>query len=310
MHAYRIVCIDILSNNPRSDECLPPLSQKGNAIWGMSSVCTDGHQCGDQAYIQNYLGNDTLMDGHWYKKVYEEGVQMTSGTCCNPPTGLGPGLLRDDTIARKVFWRSAWMTSDTLLYDFNLKAGDTLKGYLGKQLPAGMAIVKSVDSVQIENAYRKRINFDTTDVCSYFSIIEGIGSTTGLTACYYGAFDFGTNLECFSVNGDIIYQAPCGSDTIACAVLPPDGVKNLSTIPKEIVKVFPNPTTGKITIKGPVINTPLHISIYDLFGRKRAEMEINVGQPEMDITALPEGMYLVWLEKDRRVVSIEKLIKQ
>jgi hypothetical protein len=233
-----------------------------NAVWGMIGGCIDGF-CGDWGYFKDYYDGDTIIDGFAYKKIYSEGIQMTGGSCCPYPGTAGTGYLREDTLARKVYWRTQWMNTDTLLYDFTLNIGDTLRGYL-EYCGSGVPVtVQSIDSIFINTSFRKRINFDTSDFCMYYSIIEGIGSTTGLTGCYFGHFETGIYLNCFSINDTIMYVAPCNGDTVPCGALP-SGIVALDS--KIKISITPNPTHNSFTITSPFQNA--RVEIYNMLGEK------------------------------------------
>jgi hypothetical protein len=80
---------------------------------------------------------------------------------CNPLTLDSGyiGALRDDIIANKTFLVFQ-NKNDTLLYDYNLKAGDTLKGVITFSCNN---VILSVDSVLVNGQYRKRWNYKDCD---------------------------------------------------------------------------------------------------------------------------------------------------
>ena len=284
-----------------------------NAVWGMSSGCFDTN-CGDWQYIKDYYGGDTLIDGNNYKKIVEEVYPMTNGNCCPVPNGSGAGLLRDDTIAKKVYWRAQWMSNDTLLYDFTLQVGDTVNDFL--QCEWGALTVVSIDSILIGGSYRKRINFDYTLIMPYqnYSIIEGIGSTDGLTVPNCNTMGFGTFLNCFSENDIVLYSHGLSPDTIPCGTLPV-GVNNLHQQTKEMVTVFPNPATeGEITFK--FENTEYHntmeLKCFDIFGREVFKEKIYRYQGEgiVDVSGWGKGMCFAVVYADGKPIGQVKFVVQ
>jgi hypothetical protein len=252
-----------------------------NAVWGMNAGCMDTN-CGTGEYIRDSYAGDTLIDGFTYKRIEHE-VLVTAGGCCYPPEGMGIGFLREDVNARKVYWRWPGEPSDTLLYNFNLDIGDTLDGYFGYCNQNWT--VQSIDSALVGSNYRKRINFDTSETCGQFSFIEGIGSTIGLTICYYGHFEMGAGLACFSVDGDIFYTAPCGNpDLVPCGELPIN-VLERSFNKRSRLAAFPNPSSGHFTVNG--VRSPFAISVY-------SSTDQQVWQSSgitIDLTAQPPGVY-------------------
>jgi hypothetical protein len=281
-----------------------------NAIWGMSSGCTDVN-CGDYAYIKNYYGGDTIIDGINYKKVIREILLLTNGNCCILPEGLSPGFLRQDTVSKKVYWRNQWMNSDTLLYDFTLNVGDTLNGFLQEPYTSPPLTVVSIDSILVGESYRKRINIDTntTEPQLNYSIIEGLGSTDGFVAPHVNYMGSGIILSCFSEKGLVLYTHSINPDTIPCGTLPV-AIEELLLKTKESVTIFPNPSNGRITLKCQPFALPFKIAIYDMVGRKHLEKEINNEYSEVDISLFTNGIYLLRTENNKALITFIKIVKQ
>ncbi len=82
--------------------------------------------------------------------------------------------------------------------------------------------------------------------------------------------------------------------------------------PKDILfKLYPNPTTGILTID--LLETeqssPTLIEVFDLTGKKRKMLRMyQTKQYAMNLTDLPPGMYIVSLRNDK-FKSVEKIIK-
>jgi len=281
-----------------------------NAVWGMSSGCIDVN-CGDFAYIKYYYSGDTVIDGIIYKKVIKEVLPLTNGNCCVVGEGLGAGLLRQDTAAKKVYWRAQWMNSDTLLYDFTLNISDTLNDFL-QIIGVSPLTVVSIDSILIGASYRKRINIDTNTIEPQlnYSIIEGVGSTDGFAAPHFNNMGTGIILSCFSENGNVIYTPPnFPQDTIPCGSLPVS-VNDFHQQSDELISLFPNPSSGKLTLTSKEEYLPLKVVVYDTFGRKRLQIEINMEYSEIDISALSQGIYYLRVESNKTLLTIKKIIKQ
>ncbi len=262
-----------------------------NAVWGMVSGCSDMVlQCGNSIYIQNYFAGDTSIEGNTYKVVHEV-VSQDAGGCCGPPEDLGPGFLRDDTVARKVYWRIPGMDADTLLFDFTLELGDTLGGLYGNTglCAGGVFTVQSIDSVQVGGSFRRRINFSGTDPCQQTSIIEGMGSTNGLTACYATPNTFSILLMCFTVNGELLYMSPCGEpDLQACGEIPStitDTSHNLGAVRP----ATPNPSTGLFHLS----QAAEQIIVYNAQGKLLFRQHGN----EVDLSGYPPGVYTAVVQK-------------
>lgn len=269
-----------------------------NAVWGMTAGCTDWN-CGIYRYVQNYYSGDSIIDGNLYKIIQEE-LSMEFGGCgCGIPEDIGSGYLREDTAAHKVYWRIPGMGSDTLLYDFTLAIGDTLRGLYGNSglCAESIFIVQTIDSVQVGSSYRKRINFSNIDLdpCNSTSIIEGVGSTTGLTACYATPASFGMLLTCFRVDGELLYTAPCGvPDPVACGELPLSimGAHPKATTPT--VVIHPNPSPGIFTLQLFTGHATLkELQLFTLQGRAvPVEMATRGSPHEISVSVhAPAGLY-------------------
>lgn len=277
-----------------------------NAVWGMTSWCMDG-QCGDAAHIQNSYAGDTLIDGFQYKRIQEIFVMTSSNGCCYPPENLGSGFIREDTIAKKVYWRSEAMAGDTLLYDFDVQVGDTLTGYMGS---CDMTwTVGSIDSILIDLNYRKRINYEVSfDPGIQFSIIEGIGSTYGLTTCPFVPFEMGIFLSCYTVDGDLLYP-PSGADMAACGDLT-SAVDPHMALGSSPLTCMPNPATDRLVLQCDVSRLPLDVSVVDLTGVVHLRYVLNMANSAIDISSLSSGVYFLHAVRRGTLVTTEMFIKQ
>lgn len=280
-----------------------------NAVWGMTSWCMDG-QCGDAAHIQNSYAGDTLIDGFQYKRIQEIFVMTSSNGCCYPPEDLGSGFIREDTIAKKVYWRSEAMVGDTLLYDFDVQVGDTLKGYMGSCGDWGQYwTVESIDSLLIGINYRKRINFQVFDPCTRFAIVEGIGSMMGLTTCPYIPFEFGITLQCFTASDSLLYSAPCGPDLEACGDLTSTTHERFSAN-GPYLRISPNPANGLFTVIADFIPEKGNASVrvYGYTGKLALTTTMHGPHLQIDATGL-QGLYMVVVEC-AGVLNAAKIILQ
>lgn len=165
-----------------------------------------------QDFLFTYeLNGDTSINGYTYHKMSYSGSiheYCSMGGPLNVWNFLNneyKGGLRQDTVLRQVYFILANETSECLLYDFNLSVGDTFIS--GCSWPGDCAEVISIDSVFAGNNYRKRFNLNTNPP---YSLIEGIGSTSGLfePLC---PFEYYGELQCFFQDGQIIYSNGSGA---------------------------------------------------------------------------------------------------
>lgn len=277
-----------------------------NASWCILTGCLDGSCNGDYGYIVDQLVGDTIVDGMLYHKVQETYFPSSNNNCCTPPLGLGSGYLREDTANKKVYWRGEIMGQDTLLYDFSLQIGDTLNGLMGS-CPISW-VVQTIDSTIVGSDYHKRINFDA-DTCNGFSIIEGIGSTQGLTNCPYPPFEMATILQCVTVADELVYSLVCGS-----ALNPCEGLTNSSSVPSvqrtSNVQVTPNPTTGLLRLDGPVDQAPFELTVMDMAGQVVDRKMIPALPAIINVSFLSKGVYSLWIIQRDGKASHAEFIRQ
>ncbi|MBE0647110.1 MAG: T9SS type A sorting domain-containing protein [Bacteroidales bacterium] len=74
------------------------------------------------------------------------------------------------------------------------------------------------------------------------------------------------------------------------------------------IKLYPNPSTGRVTIDC-IEDQPVNLWVYDLFGEIMLHRELNNKTTDMDISLLPNGIYLMRISGDTWTVQ-QKLIKQ
>ncbi|MGP8214038.1 MAG: hypothetical protein ACLQQ4_00605 [Bacteroidia bacterium] len=150
-----------------------------NAYWKENS----GSSAIPPGYCDCYgykLSGDTVINGIVYHKLYSVGgIYSSNASLCGVEGTVSHysnfyGALREDS-AKHIYLccTTGLGAKDSLLYDFNLKVGDTLKQYNSN---ATINYVSSIDSILIDGNYRKQFIIGG----GYNSIIEGIGSMQGL----------------------------------------------------------------------------------------------------------------------------------
>jgi len=74
------------------------------------------------------------------------------------------------------------------------------------------------------------------------------------------------------------------------------------------LKIFPNPSSDKITISPPAFTGISNLSIFNLKGEKVLERQLNETEPQINISALPQGIYFIKLQ-DEKMVEVGKFIR-
>ncbi len=246
---------------------------------------------------------DTTINSISYKKLSVPiEIVISNGQCFGLGSWTIPGhyvgAFRQNTQSKKVYFIAPDSTTEHLLYDFNLNVGDTVKGYL-ESFATPKDTVISIDSVLVGSTYRKRWNINS----GYnISIIEGIGSTYGLTEKSPGVLTDMSDytITCFRQNNQTLYP-----DTAAiCELLT---ALNGNHFQVDNSSVTPNPFTDRILVK--TSNSDLmNLTIYNLFGEKLIQQNFNK-QVEISTAVLPDGVYIYQIESKSGFIKTGKLVK-
>jgi hypothetical protein len=177
-----------------------------NAVWNTNYYFYCFGWGFEDDYYSYTIGNDTIIASTTYH-TFNVPLWFNSGVShCTGQAGY-KGAFRHDASLRQVFIIPPGDSIEQLLYDFDLQLGDTCKGYLMRYCPGLNYIVDNIDSVLIDNQFRKRWHFPQYLMDMY--IIEGIGSSEGLLEwpCTTIATDGPQyKLTCFQQNGILLYQ--------------------------------------------------------------------------------------------------------
>jgi hypothetical protein len=77
----------------------------------------------------------------------------------------------------------------------------------------------------------------------------------------------------------------------------------------EYFRANPNPSNDRITISQPSITENTQLSIFNISGEKVMERQLTSSETQLDISALLQGVYFVWVQDEQRV-EVKKIIKQ
>ncbi len=277
--------VDILANNPQGGGCLATY------------------------YFHYYSSGDTLINSLIHKKIYKSFVALTStgaASPCNPtpPLQLSGyiGALRDDSVANKTFFVFPNNNNDTLLYDYNLNANDTVKGFIGTYCTT---VVTTVDSVLIKGQYRKRWNCNACGNLNQY-IIEGIGTSYGLTERFVNnpSNPFG-RLICSKDNTNILYASAYNS-IFGCEPIY-NGEFELNTEYK--FKVIPNPFSLTANLESSKILKNATLVIYNLYGQTVKQINNISGQAiTLHRNNLPSGLYFLCLIQNHKVIFTDNFV--
>jgi hypothetical protein len=273
-----------------------------NAMWRENKT---GFQCSCCSDYQITITGDTVINLTTYHKLQKTGIKYQEDLIGNCTSNIQSfinqyvGCFRNDSINKRVYFVPPFSLSDTLLYDFNLSLGDTVKSYLSGFTGEDW-VVTDVDSVYLGNQYHKRFKLNNCLPKTLF-IIEGIGSTFGLLSpfiCWAPYWEHIYDLLCFTNNNSTVYPDSTTSCIVVTSV-------NESAIEKSI-NIFPNPTSDFINIT--TTFQLLDISIFNSTGK--LVMKEVISSNLIDISRLQPGLYLIQISLDEKQVYRQKILRQ
>ncbi len=202
-------------------------------------------------------------------------------------------------IDKKKYIRFKSSDKDTLLYDFNLKIGDTLAG---KVFVLNQFIVAKIDTISLNGSIRKRYGLSYLmnspgSIGPY--LIEGIGCTCGFIP-YPLIHEYSGALGCHSVNDKRLYGGSEGK----CLLL---SNKN-PQIELAKIKISPNPVIDMAQIDIPNDVAVDNIKVYDYLGRLIYTTTINQNSVTISAKDYATGMYFVHIYNKQTLVGISKFV--
>lgn len=255
---------------------------ENNKFWDV--MYSDGSFCGALKGFRYYFQGDTLMGGQQYHVLHAYSVVSTNTIVpffC-PPFAVDTnqksiaGFIREDTIARKVYinYKKNNVNHDTLLYDFSITKGDTLKAYYSKN------VIDSVGVTTLLNGESRKIFYihGTAPNKSYY--IEGVGGSMGIITPLYMPLGGQGELVCVTQNNVRLWGQGCfGLLT---------GINTISG--NYFLTITPNPSQDFIRInRGKA--TPAIFYMYDFTGRLVVSEKLTSTFELIDIRQFVSGVY-------------------
>lgn len=269
-----------------------------NARWNIHNFNYCFNNVNVDEYYSIELSGDTVINCRIYHKLVVPSIKNNTGSTCGTINTGYQGAICQDSANRLVIFMAPGSHTEQLLYDFNMKVGDTVKGFLSL-FTSSPDTIYSIDSVLVGSNFHKRWN-----ISSYYDlhIIEGVGSTYGLIQPFSANTtdlpDF--SVICFSQNGKTLYP----DTSTNCEVVNSTGdIKD----GQELIKVYPNPSQGSFNIDFGQTDDINDIQIADLSGRIFMHQSVNANSC-INITNLPKGTYLLYLTDDEHRIIFRKLI--
>lgn len=246
-----------------------------NAIW--SYYFQNNHAPGspptyDYHTLHYALFNeDTVINDTVYKKLFKT---FDSSFHENFPSVSGEQIRIEGS---RVYYRPknnpCPSINEYLLYDFSMKAGDTIN-YFSNYGLSNRIICESIDSVLISGRFHKRWLIVCPETWFWNYWIEGIGSDFHLLSTYQPFFsvDFDFfELLCFEQDSILIYENTLNPDydsnCHAEGHWPPWGIEE-TKMEQTKISVVPNPVESKSIIEFENIKgNPAEVHIFNAMGQ-------------------------------------------
>lgn len=276
-----------------------------NVNWNVFYAGSCSETPPDTVLIRYTILGDTTINEIQYSKLCVE-----SGDTINPKIQTIGGLREDN---KRIYYIGQTLLGggfdeEYLLYDFTKQIGDTIKhdSYGGFY-----SVVLDIDSVQIDNSYRKR--FEVDNHWFYQNpdyIIEGIGSVkNGLLGHISDIPTCGSHYwehVCFRENGVVKYLNPSFNDCFPSNLLTglerPEYTTDLD--------IYPNPFKNEIHIENKLNNRDLIFKLIDINGKTLIEKPIDGENPTLNLN-INSGFYnALIIDKNGAILISKRMIKQ
>ncbi|HNW90050.1 MAG TPA: T9SS type A sorting domain-containing protein [Bacteroidales bacterium] len=285
-----------------------------SAIWRVDCDANDPFQYPyhyKEYYYYNISG-DTVINSYIYKKInrsYDSVYVISWSLPTDPPNSHPPcyvGALRDDSAANKVFFVYAGTNTDSLLFDYNIAIGDTVKGLM---VPYGIynLVVQSTDSILIDGNYRKRWIFNQTSTNHDTYFIQGIGSNSGLIepGDSYSVNFTDRYLVCVKDCTSTLFVSNYVSDIGCNLILSSSDNESLSNN----YSCYPNPFSRQISIHSDKALKDANITVYNLSGQIVKHIDNVAGQTFiLHSDNIANGIYFLQMTEENQILIKEKII--
>jgi Secretion system C-terminal sorting domain len=231
----------------------------------------------------NLLNIDTVINGKTYKKITERGFSENIEA------------LREQD--KKVYIRVN--NKDSLLYNFNLKIGDTLNNNVyGLNTTMSIVVITKIDSILIDGKYRKRF-FGNSGV----NFIEGIGSPWGFLPLIFIILDGSRSLKYHSVANKILY----GNINGKCDFTKSDEISNKNQLE---ISITPNPITEISYLKIPSDVSYSNVIVYDVLGKIIRSYAATENEPTILKKDYTSGIYFAHVYAQKKLIARVKFVVQ
>lgn len=234
---------------------------------------------------------------HWEDKIYYTGKDTMIGIKENyvfESINSNSGTITTYYISQD---SNKYYLSENLLYDFGAQTGDTV---FVNSTEVEYYYIESIDSILIDNIYRKRLNFMSNIRAGNFinvssSWIEGIGcDLLGILSVYTTDVGFGPSFCGVEKSNRKIYPDTIGT----CS----EFISSITGTELNGIEISPNPATNFININN--VSKTTKLQLLDSYGRIVLGTELNKGANIVSIKNLSRGMYVFSIADGKKVRKI------
>ncbi|MCD4724124.1 MAG: hypothetical protein K8R63_04715 [Bacteroidales bacterium] len=258
------------------------------------SVVTDYGGYYDTHFIR-FGSEDTLIEDLLYRKVYNT----------YDPDELNWSFMdlfiREDTATRQVFLRNT-LGEEGMIYDFSVGISDTVSIHnVISNTYISMEVI-DIDSILIDETYRKQFHFEPVNWPYWDTWVEGIGSM-GQGIIYSGFYNTSPwyTLLCYNQNDTVYYMHP---DYTACYY------PYVSIEDNEIrsFKVYYNYEANCIEVGNLPANQFFEFELYNLLGEKILCVPLS-GKVRINLNnyGLKDGLF-IYVIKHKEYIFSDKLM--
>ncbi|MCF8366419.1 MAG: T9SS type A sorting domain-containing protein [Bacteroidales bacterium] len=228
---------------------------------------------------RKYLGGDTIINNNMYSKIYHEKLDIyCTEIILSVPEYYG--AIREDIPEQKVWYLPPDSPLEFLYFDFSISTGDTVFWW-GSWFNQGgplYLIVSDLDTITtIDGVERRRWLFDEDPYSDESSMIEGIGSSSGLLAPYEVIFEYWNYLISLNIDTTLIY-----CDNFNGCEIPTDTCTTVGVNPcydNSDIIIYPNPVIAGNPVRISGIPTlqdeSFTLELFDIIGIRLESHTLN-----------------------------------
>lgn len=294
----------INTNVTATDVFLVKYNSSGNALWGFAAGSPQGAYGYDVA--TDTTGNCFLTG--YYDSTVTLGTFILNTAAAN---ASNEAFIADVDSTGFVIWAksSADTTTNDATSGYGVATDPSGNVYMVGGFMHSTEIVFDQDTLQQFTTEPSFIvEYDPSGNLLCASSLSGagddnIGVAVGNSAVYIGGDYLGTTM---AVGPDTLIGNVSENIFVASYSCEPSGTNDISE--NSAVSIYPNPSSGIFSININEISKPLHLYIYDTFGRIILQRELSVSETAIDFGVNAGGMYFYTIAEDQKILKCGRLI--